>query len=492
MIDDVRELLSLGTSIREAVEGADAVKTKMRTRLKEYDSVLEALLQSDFADIKSELLRLRDLYEEIDALHVKHTAQPGDPRWAKVARIINRGTQHKSIEEDLDAIDKEAHQLFGIIATKSSIDIRKLINQTISLHHRLHAEELERERNLMWTQVVIAGGVFTALLGALMLSRRNETSPIDIGQVVGLVLQDLQLEGERITSTTQVSIVGAFGALVVVFSTVMWAQRKAFSAMIRGALPPKLPQRAAVPAGALALPRSYVERPGVQEAVYDLINPEKALAPYAIVGMGGGGKTVLASAVVREPSVREHFRGGIFWLRAGRGAMRSLLSLLQGLAREIGAAPADAPHGVPFVLGSLEQVNQHLATVVASTGTSQLLVVLDDVWEREVVDALLALRLKVLVTTRDRSVVGVPGGCLELGGMAEDEALELLLKTSGAADQPGKEVRAQMMKVMDVSWAVDMGVVRGMLCPWFVAWHFFSVSVPREAKRGTDWMLAAE
>ncbi|CAN0296486.1 unnamed protein product, partial [Ectocarpus sp. 13 AM-2016] len=141
--------------------------------------------------------------------------------------------------------------------------------------------------------------------------------------------------------------------------------------------------------------------------------------------MGGGGKTVLASAVVRKSSVREHFRGGIFWLTVERGAKKRLLPLLQGLTRDMSAAPTDTRHGVRHVLDNLEQVQRHLGAV-ASTGTSPRLVVLDDVWEREVVDALLPLGFKVLVTTRDRSVVGVPAGCLELGDMTEEEALELL------------------------------------------------------------------
>ena len=213
-------------------------------------------------------------------------------------------------------------------------------------------------------------------------------------------------------------------------------------------LPPPLPDMAAVPAGALSELRSYVERPGVQKAVDDLIKPDEPRAPYAIVGMGGGGKTVLASAVVRKQSVREHFRGGIFWMEVRRNVKNKLLSLLKGLAREMGAAPTDAPHGVPHVFDSLEQVKQHLTTVV-STGTSPRLVVLDDVWEREVVDTLLPLGLKLLVTTRDRSVVSAPGGCLELGDMTEDEALELLLKTSMTAGQPGDDVLTQITKVID-------------------------------------------
>ncbi|CAN0558386.1 unnamed protein product, partial [Ectocarpus sp. 12 AP-2014] len=213
-------------------------------------------------------------------------------------------------------------------------------------------------------------------------------------------------------------------------------------------LPPSLPDMAAVPAGALELPRSsYVERAAVQEVADALTAPEEPRAPYTVFGMGGGGKSVLASAVVRKSSVKEHFRGGIFWVRVGRGAENRLLPLLQGLAREMGAAPTDTPHRVPDVLDSVEQVKQHLGTV-ASTGTSPRLVVLDDVWEREVVDAFLPLGLKKLVTTRDRSVVGVLTGCLELGDMTEEEALELLLKTSGTVGRPGDAVRTQMTKVV--------------------------------------------
>lgn len=110
----------------------------------------------------------------------------------------------------------------------------------------------------------------------------------------------------------------------------------------------------------------------------DLLTPDTPCAPYAVVGMGGRGKTMLASAVVRDQSVRRHFRGGVFWMTVGRGGKHNLLPLLQGLAREMGAAPTDTPHGVPYVLDSLEQVERHLATV-ASESTSPRLIVLDDV-----------------------------------------------------------------------------------------------------------------
>lgn len=89
------------------------------------------------------------------------------------------------------------------------------------------------------------------------------------------------------------------------------------------------------------------------------------------------------------------------------------------------------------------------------------MVVLDDAWEREIVDAFLPLVLKVLVTTRDCTVVDVPGGLLELGDMSEDEALELLLKTSMIVGKPGDDVRKQMTKVIDAgclvsSWCIGV------------------------------------
>lgn len=158
-------------------------------------------------------------------------------------------------------------------------------------------------------------------------------------------------------------------------------------ALRRELLPPSLPDMATVPAGVLALPNSYVERAAVQEVADCLTNSEEPRAPYMVVGMGGGGKTILVSAVVRKSSVREYFREGIFWMRVGRGAKNSLLPLLQGLAREMGASPTDTPHGVPHILDDLKQVQQHLGTVI-STAISPRLVVLDDVWEREVAEEL--------------------------------------------------------------------------------------------------------
>lgn len=120
------------------------------------------------------------------------------------------------------------------------------------------------------------------------------------------------------------------------------------------------------------------------------------------------------------------------------------MSLLQGLAEEIGAALTDAPHGAPDAFDSVEQAMQHLAAV-ACTGFPPLLVVLDREWEREDVHAI-PLLTKVLVTTRDDSFVVVPASLVEIE-VPEDEALELPPKSSAAACQPGNAVESQTIKV---------------------------------------------
>lgn len=219
----------------------------------------------------------------------------------------------------------------------------------------------------------------------------------------------------------------------------------------KGLLQPRLEPMAVIPIGAPSLPDCYVERSSiVEKVVFELTcsgaASGTASSAHMLLGMGGGGKTVLASSVVRHERVRKHFRQGIFWLRVSQGGKDHLHALLEGLARQVGAAPTDAPHGVPHTFNSLGTVVQHLTAVAISEPPR--LVVLDDVWEREVVDALVSTGLVLLVTTRDDSVVGGGRGARsEVGNMAEDVALNLLTRASGNVGSPGAEVRVAMQQV---------------------------------------------
>eukprot|EP00752_Nemacystus_decipiens_P014888 g13255.t2 len=461
MIDDVKALVSWGREILEALEGADAVKAKMRARLKDYDGMLQVLLLAD--GVEDELLKMRGIFEEIVALHTKHTAGSCDPRWVKIAKRVNRATLYKTIEEGLDAVDAEARQLFAVITAKSSIDTRKALKQISQ-----DLESQEKRTTAVSGQVAIAGGVSGALLlviVAAMLSHRKVKSSVGVGDLAELFQPSVELAGEQASASSQLTIVEGLAALLVVCSVVMCTRTRVVSTMIRGVQPRAFPELAPVPAGALALPRSYVKRPALEEAVVDLISPEKALDPYTVVGMGGAGKSVLASAIVRDSRVRQRFRGGVFWLRVGRGASGRLLPLLEGLAREMGWAPSDVPNVEPHAFDGLEQVKA--AIIAGAAGSPPRLVVLDDVWGCEdvddvwgckIVDVLLALQVKVLVTTRDHSVVGVLGHRLALGNMSEDEAMELLLKASSSVGQPSDDIRTQMAKVVGLCGCLPLAL----------------------------------
>eukprot|EP00752_Nemacystus_decipiens_P005303 g4810.t1 len=78
-------------------------------------------------------------------------------------------------------------------------------------------------------------------------------------------------------------------------------------------------------------------------------------------------------------------------------------------------------------------------TRIVSEDARPRLVVLDDVWEREIVDTLQATGLQLLVTKRRTSVVAVEGGRTDVGNMNRREAREVLKKKSGAVALPESE-----------------------------------------------------
>lgn len=217
--------------------------------------------------------------------------------------------------------------------------------------------------------------------------------------------------------------------------------------MQEGLLPLMLEPMAAVPTGALSLRDNHVERTFmVEEVVRALTASGAGSPPHMLLGMGGGGKTVLASSVVRHEDVRKHFRLGIFWIRVGQGGKDQLHALFQGLAREV-RARTDTPHGIPSGgSNTLDAAVQELRAVAMSS--LPRLVVLDDVWEHEVVDTILPTGLVLLVTTRDESVVAVPWATrTDVGDMTENEALMLLWRSSGCVGSPEVDLQPAIQQV---------------------------------------------
>ena len=199
--------------------------------------------------------------------------------------------------------------------------------------------------------------------------------------------------------------------------------------------PPRLNNIADVPPAVPSLPKAYVERTAMQEAaVSGLVNEERnATATVSLLGMGGGGKTLLASSVVRDNRVRSSFRHGIFWFHVGQEGKASVALILGKLARELAVAPTDTPHLCPNKFDGADEAARHVSKTIKSKNL-RCLVVLDNVWDVEVVNVFASTGIHVLVTTRKKTVIPPMhrGVMVEVGDMEEEERLELLRKTSHA------------------------------------------------------------
>ena len=204
---------------------------------------------------------------------------------------------------------------------------------------------------------------------------------------------------------------------------------------LEGRDPPRLNYAAEIPPAVPSLPKAYVERTAMHEvAVSGLVNEERnATATFSLWGLGGGGKTVLASSVVRDNRVRSSFRHGIFWFHIGQEGKASVALILEKLAREVAVAPTDTPQLCPNRFDSADEATRHVSATIKSKNL-RCLVVLDNVWDVEVTDVFASTGIHVLVTTRERTVIPpmYRGVMVEGGNMEEEEGLELLRKASHA------------------------------------------------------------
>ncbi|MFC9693730.1 NB-ARC domain-containing protein [Kribbella sp. NPDC056951] len=144
----------------------------------------------------------------------------------------------------------------------------------------------------------------------------------------------------------------------------------------------------------------------------------------AIAGMGGVGKTALAVRVARD--LADRFADGVLYVNLrgfGVGGPMTPLEALSALLQQLGFALQRPP----------ESVEEAAALFRTACATRNLLVVLDNAAAVEQVVPLLpgTATCAVIVTSR-RALVGLPGARpLELGVLAEDEALALLTSAAG-------------------------------------------------------------
>ncbi|CAM9564029.1 unnamed protein product [Laminaria digitata] len=190
-----------------------------------------------------------------------------------------------------------------------------------------------------------------------------------------------------------------------------------------------------VPQKAPQLPPAFVERSALVEAVVqDLVATDRATdKAHVLRGIPGGGKTIAASSVVRCDDVRRSFNDGIFWVQVGQVGTGNPTALLKDLAEDLAHAPSNRPHTVPHEFRDVEHVISHHVGV-REQGNLRCLIVLDDVWDPQMVPLFLRTGFHCLVTTRDLAVIPrhLRGTCTAVDMLTETEALELLKKASRA------------------------------------------------------------
>jgi WD40 repeat protein len=152
----------------------------------------------------------------------------------------------------------------------------------------------------------------------------------------------------------------------------------------------------------------------------------------ALQGMGGIGKTVLATAFARAADTRHTFTDGIVWLTAGREASQP--TLRANLARTAASFGDPDPDRLPRLLEK-----------------KACLIVIDDIWALEQAEPfrrVLGPRCRLLITTRDGTLVTALGAQEHsLDVLSQGEALKLLADASDAVggDLPpeAREVAAE-------------------------------------------------
>lgn len=167
------------------------------------------------------------------------------------------------------------------------------------------------------------------------------------------------------------------------------------------------------------LPTRFLDRPTDRERVIEALFRSASGKPVGIAaerhglhGMGGIGKTVLATTVARDDAIRERFADGVYWLTVGQEPQ--LTTLQAQLARALGMADT--------AFDSLLDGKRKLTA--ALTGKRALLV-LDDVWHAAHAEALEVVGQtgRILITTRNLDVLSWRG--------AEAHALDIM--TGGQA-----------------------------------------------------------
>jgi len=201
------------------------------------------------------------------------------------------------------------------------------------------------------------------------------------------------------------------------------------------------------PIGADALPISYIDRPNYIQSLKTAlgIGDRTAMGVGKIagfVGIGGIGKTILASALANDCETRRTF-DYIFWLTIGDDATAdSLTSLLY----RIGAYFGDKSDDYADVEKAKLLVMNHLSG-------KKTLLILDDVWEKGkiLINGLRFPNLdcRLLITTRSAHILESVGAkVVTIDKLTTDEGLALLSTVKPPIDETQKAIYIDILNML--------------------------------------------
>lgn len=179
--------------------------------------------------------------------------------------------------------------------------------------------------------------------------------------------------------------------------------------------------------GVPRLPTPYLERPHALDHLrgrvlidaYAPIDLQPDQRITCLTGMGGVGKSVIAAALAQAPDVRRSFPDGLYWIAVGRDA-----DTLRTLTR-VGLAVGDDVNRYTGIAEARLLLERALVE-------KNCLVVLDDLWEVDVAEALhtaAGRNVRILLTSRKRRLFASAGVHeLAVDELTAAEALDLLAR----------------------------------------------------------------
>ncbi|MEM7333492.1 MAG: NB-ARC domain-containing protein [Chloroflexota bacterium] len=204
------------------------------------------------------------------------------------------------------------------------------------------------------------------------------------------------------------------------------------------------------------LPLHFIPRPEESEPIKARLlasdDPPGVLVISAIHGLGGIGKSVLATALAHNPAVQEKFSDGVLW--AVLGQEPDLIPLLGGWIQALG--------DYDFHAISIETASAHLRTLLKEKA---VLLVVDDVWESVHLAPLLSggPDCQALVTTRRIDVADEIGANIfSIEALTEAQALDLLSARLGRSLVNEERVKAaEIARVLGyLPLALELAAVR--------------------------------